>query len=180
MSNAPRTQQALQTRASQAVAFLQRVRPQGRTLQGELLAGKRERLPSGPEMERFMRYARAVDDPETVLADLEAGRLSREGVEVLRQVYPALYQRLVTRTMEALQDLDTQPPYQERLQLGMLLGVPTDPSLTPAFLATIQQTHAIASAQQPQQHRAAVTRTPDIAGSFASDTDRLVARRQAT
>jgi hypothetical protein len=180
MSNAPRTQQALQTRASQAVAFLQRVRPQGRTLQGELLAGKRERLPSGPEMERFMRYARAVDDPETVLADLEAGRLSREGVEVLRQVYPALYQRLVTRTMEALQDLDTQPPYQERLQLGMLLGVPTDPSLTPAFLATIQQTHAIASAQQPQQHRAAVTRAPDIAGSFASDTDRLVARRQAT
>lgn len=180
LSGAPRTQQALQTRAARAVAFLQRVRPSGRVPPGTLLAGRAERLPSTSEMERFLRYARAIDDPDTVLADLEAGRLSREGVEALREVYPALYQQITQRAIEALQELKTPPPYQERLQLGLLLGIPTDPSLTPAFLATIQQTHAIASAQQPQQQSAAVTRAPDIAGQLASDTDRLVARRSVT
>lgn len=179
LSDAPRTQQALQTRAARAVAFLQRVRPSGRVVPGQLLVN-RNRLPSATEMERFLRYARAVDDPETVLRDLEQGKLSREGIEALREVYPALYARITQRAVEALSELETPPPYQERLQLGILLGIPTDPSLTPAFLATIQQTHAAASAQQPQQQSAAVTRAPDLAGSLASDTDRLVARRSVT
>jgi hypothetical protein len=177
LADAPRVQQALQGRAVAAVGFLEARRPAGRALAGDLLAGRTPRPPSRPEMARFLRYARAVDDPESILRDFEQGRVTREGVEVLREVYPALYQQLVRTVMRELQAQKAPPPYQARIQLGALLGVATDPSLTPEFLATVQATHAAAEAAQPQESSAAQGQAPDLAGAAASQMDSLVARR---
>ncbi len=171
---APRIQRAVQDRASQADAYLRGVRPRGMTTRGTLVVRPREHVPSRHEIDRFMRSAQAVDDPQSVIDGLAHGELTREGVDALRAVYPALYQRLVRQVVDDLARGDVDPSYQTRIQLGMLLGVPTDPSLAPESIAMLQMTHALAS---PTPQATATQRVPDIASAYASDTDRIAARR---
>jgi hypothetical protein len=171
---APRVMAAVQTRAANADAFLRARRPRS-TLAGSLLpsARGRDRQPPRAEIDRFMRYARAVDDPASVIDDLREGRLSREGVEALREVYPALYQRVAAAVTAELARKGSEPSYQDRIQLGLLLGVPTYPSLTPESIALLQSL----SPQPPQTRAAPSGSAPDIAGAYASESDRVSARR---
>lgn len=171
---APRVMAAVQARATQADAYLRSVRPRGMVAAGTLVVRPREHVPSRAEIDRFMRSAHAVDDPQSVIDGLAHGHITREGVEALRAVYPALYQRVAMQIMAELARDDANPTYQTRLQLGMLLGVPTSPDMTPAAISMLQLTHALTA---PAQQDTATQRAPDIASAFASDTDRIAARR---
>lgn len=99
-------------------------------------------VPSRPELEKFARYMRTVDDPLSVLDDLNDGRLSKEQVEALRVVYPAVYADLEKRIVEKLTDSTERVPYLKRVQLGLLLGIPTDKSLQPHRVAMSQAIYA--------------------------------------
>lgn len=169
---APRLHGVVASRAARAVSFLQGVRPRGAAA-GMFPAARRD-APSRTEQERFMRYARAVDDPSSVLDDLADGRATREGIEALRAVYPSLYQRMVRAVMEELAQSDEQPSYQHRLQLGLLMGAPVDPTMRPEFLSMLQSALVQEASPQPQ---ATQGRAPDLSGQLASDSDRLTARR---
>lgn len=171
---APRTQSAIASTAARAVTYLQAQRPRGRVLAGDLR--HEQRPPSTEEMDRFLRVARAVDDPASVLDDLRARRLTPDAVRALREVYPALYRRMVTTVMQELANTENHPSYQDRLQLGILLGIPTDPALTPQSLAILQQAHEMASAQQPPPP--ARGQRMELAGRYASASDRTEQRRQ--
>jgi len=131
--------------------------------------------PSDTEMSKFLRYARAVDDPLSILDDMEGGRLTREGVEVLKEVYPRLYQDVVKKVTERLADEKEPLPYEARLQIGTLLGVPTDPSLLPENIASFQETYAVTA--QPQQAAARPqTPAPELASSLQTDAQRIAQR----
>jgi hypothetical protein len=174
--DAPRVQQAMQASTARALSYLQRVRPRGRALAGELRP-RTDSLPSRDEMERFVRIARAVEDPLSVLRDLESRTLTPEAVSAIREVYPALHARIVAQATEAIANAEREPSYQDRIQLGLLLGIPTDPSLTPEMLATIQAAHAAAFAPQPNSAAPTQQKAPDLAGALASGTQQLEARR---
>ncbi len=168
---APRLHGAVASRAARAVSFLQGVRPRGVT--SGLVPQARQAVPSRTEMDRFMRYARAVDDPATVLSDLEHGTATRESIEALRAVYPSLYQRLVRQVMEQVARNEGNPSYQHRLQLGLLMGAPVDPTMRPEFMSMLQSS----SVPVPPQQAAAQGAAPDLAGQLTSDSDRFAARR---
>lgn len=169
---APRLHGVVAARAARAVSFLQGVRPRG-TATG-MFPGVRQHAPSHAEMDRFMRYANAVDRPESVVSDLQHGRATREAIEALRAVYPSLYQRLVREVTQQLASDEGEPPsYQHRLQLGLLLGAPVDPTMTPAFVSMLQ---SASTPQAPQQQRAAQGKAPDLSGQLASESDRLAGR----
>lgn len=97
---------------------------------------------SQDEKARFMRYARAVNDPVTVVEDLRAGKITREGVEAVRVVYPQLYAQIQQAAVSRLADLKRPISYAQRVQLSILLGVPGDPSLQPKALSALQSTYA--------------------------------------
>lgn len=99
-------------------------------------------VPSRPELEKFARYMRTVDDPLSVLDDMNDGRLTKEQVEALRVVYPAVYADLEKRVVEKLTDSTERVPYLKRVQLGLLLGIPTDKSLQPERIAMTQAIYA--------------------------------------
>lgn len=175
---APNVQRVVQARSARAVAYLQSVRPRSRVMPGQLRVDPRQALPSRPEMDRFLRIARAVDNPASVLDDIRSRRITPEAIAAIREVYPSLYRQIVRAVASELSNADREPSYQDRLQLGTLLGVPTDPSLDPSTLATLQQAHtALASAGQAAQPRAAGGRAPDLAGMATSGADRVEARR---
>lgn len=177
LEDLPRVRQALQLSHVRGTMFLQGVRPRARVLPGTLVPD-RHADPSRAEVERFMRYARAVDEPSTILDDMRDGHLTREAAEAMRVVYPALHAMIVRRVQQELSD-GSNPSYANRIQLGILLGTVTDPSLTPAFLATVQGAHSTYGVSQPQRQSAARTpsSSPNTARQVASDSDRLVARR---
>jgi len=134
---------------------------------------------SDAEMQRFIRYVRAVEDPNTVLDDIEGGRLSREAVEALKIVYPSLYGQVQRNVSEALSSTKRPLRYEARLQLGILLGIPTDASLEPRRFGTLQASY---SQQQPQgaatgePPRNAPTKAPELSGALQTDMQRIAAR----
>lgn len=107
--------------------------------------------PSRSEMLKFARYVRAVNDPMTVLEDLAAGQLSREGVEVLRTLYPSMYQAVQAQMLDHLSELRQGLKYEQRTQLTLLLGVPIDPSNRPEVLRSIQAMYQTQTQQKQQQ-----------------------------
>jgi hypothetical protein len=136
---APGLAQAVQARVQAASDFLAGKLPkvaQRASLQPHL---ERERLPSFDEMERYLRYERAVSDPLSVLEDARKGRLKREGVEALREVYPTIYQGLRSQVAAAVAEKGSKLSYQQELQLGLLFpDLPTHPSLEPRAIAAYQ------------------------------------------
>ena len=182
--HAPQVQAALQQTAVRATQYLvSQMPPAQRSASARLRPDARERPPSRPEMDRFLRRVRAVEDPMSMLDDLQAGRLRRAAVESVQAVYPELYQRIVAEVMRQSAEATAEPTYAQRVALGTLLGAPTDPTLRPEFVAGIQQLHAavgtsdpIGQAQaggmaQPQQRQA-----PDLAGQLGTETQRIAAR----
>ena len=136
----------------------------------------RQHAPSHSEMDRFMRYAGAVDRPESVIDDLRHGRASREAIEALRAVYPSLYQRLVREVTQQLASDEGAPPsYQHRLQLGLLMGAPVDPTMTPSFMAMLNAGMGPAVAAQATQ-ASAHAKSPDLAPQMSTEADRLANR----
>jgi hypothetical protein len=171
--DAPRVQQSMQTAGVRALEHLAMTRPLGQTLPGQLVSSRSE--PALADVRRWAARIRVVEDPLSVLADLERGSLTPEAVETLRTVYPAIYAQIGQRVMEVLAESGTSASYQERLRLGTLLGIPTDPSLSPEILAILQTPTTAPAPTQTSQ--APTHRAPDLAGSMASETQRLEARR---
>lgn len=145
---APRTQAVLAQRAATAATFLASKIPAADSqLEGQLQPQLVRPLVPPSDRARFMRFARAVDDPMTVLDDLARGAMSLEGVETMKTVYPALYERVATEVGERVAEARTDVPYARRVQLGMLLDTATDPTMVPSYLQTVAMVTAAGDAQ---------------------------------
>jgi hypothetical protein len=98
----------------------------------------REYQPSSMEIAKFERYMQAVEHPLSVFDDMERGTLTREHVEALKAVYPAMYEQLRQEIIDKVTTEDEKIPYNKKVQLGILLDVPTDLSLEPTNIAGLQ------------------------------------------
>lgn len=179
-SDAPRTQAAMQRTAMRAADYVRAQIP-FRSQRAHLVPGRTgQTRPSQQEMASFLRTVRAVEDPLVLLSELEAGRLSRESVDAVRAVYPQIYARLVEQVQASLAEQaqeGRQVPYRDRLQLGLLLGAPTDPSLRPESIARVQSMYAAQAAASAQPPRSAASKqAPDMASGLMTDTQRLEQR----
>lgn len=141
-AHAPNTVKAVAERTQAATDFMASKLPSGHLDPNSLTPHLERPRVSDAEMTRFMRYADAVDNPLSVVADLKDGRISREGVEVLQKVYPKMYQQVRESIQSGLAGLKKPLPYNETVQLGVLLNMPTHRTLTPTFLADAQATFA--------------------------------------
>lgn len=139
--------------------------------------------PSSLELAKFERYLQVVDSPLSVLQEMKQGTLTREHVEALRVVYPNLYSRIQQQVLQELQSADENTiPYSKKVQVGLLLNIPTDGSLLGKSIAYLQsnftkneqQEQAAGSAVQPTQKGASDL---DSSSRTASDTQAFLERR---
>lgn len=96
---------------------------------------------SDAEISQFMRFSHAIDDPLVVLREAKSGTLTRDHVDAVKAVYPKLYDQMRVEVMRSLVQTESELPYAKRIQLGILLDLPTDKTLAPDFLREIQATY---------------------------------------
>lgn len=139
--HAPRLVEGLAQHAEDAVAFLHSKAP----------VAYNAPFASGPgvvnpvDQAKWERYVEGVLHPITTLEMAAASRLSVEHVEALRTVYPHTYQQIRSALLEEMARAEAEGrriPLKRRLQLGLLLDVPTDFSLTDKGYAALQLVHA--------------------------------------
>lgn len=94
--------------------------------------------PSPMQMAKFARYVAAAEDPAGIVERLNDGSLTPEDAEVLKGVYPEMFAALQAELVARLPQLQKELPYQRRLMLSILTGVPVDPSMQPAVLRQLQ------------------------------------------
>lgn len=132
--------------------------------------------PNRADLEKWSRRLEVIDDPVgTVTAALRDNTLMREHVEALREVYPQTYTDLRARIWTELSESKERLPYQQRIRLGVLFGLPTDKSLRPENIARSQAIYAQTpvdslAAQQPSQSGGALTQ---ISNAFSTQTQNI-------
>lgn len=105
------------------------------------------RFPSDLDMAEFNRYARAVNNPLTIIEDLKHGQLTSEAVEVLQNVYPSLYSQIRDQVVDLVHE-NPNMSYQDRLQISTLLGVPVDDYTDGRFLLEMQNNYKVENEQE--------------------------------
>lgn len=114
---------------------------------------KRTPQPSDFQLAKFERYLEAVENPLSAVDDLNTGTLTREAAEALQAVYPKIFSQIQEKTVNELQAQKDPVPYNKRVQLGILLDIPTDPSLQPENIAGLQENLALIAEQNAPASR---------------------------
>lgn len=134
---APQTAAYMNDHAARALTFIEKKLPKDLT---EMLGPKfmqEEFMPSTMEIAEFERYMQVIDNPLSVLEELEDGTLTQEHVEALKEVYPNLYARIRAGVMDEIRN-EQKMAYDKKVQLGLLLDIETDQSMIPENLLALQ------------------------------------------
>lgn len=115
-------QAALANTAMAGTQYLQSKAPKN-PFSMNLFKGKVKWRPSDKELSTFNRYIRAVNDPYSILVDLNDGVLTNESVDAVKTVYPDIYKKITDEVMNQLNQ-EQELPYTKQLQLSILLGQP--------------------------------------------------------
>ncbi len=145
--HAPELAQSVIDTQMRAISFLDEKAPKNDAAQFTLNPFVQSWQPSDGEISKWKRYAAAVQDPLSVLDELEHGTVSAEAVEAVQAVYPALFEDLKMQLMTKVGELKTTVPYRDRVQLSLLFDVALDPSLDPSFVNTVQNGYGQAASQ---------------------------------
>lgn len=129
--------------------------------------------PDPVELAKFSRYSRAVDDPVSVIDDLNAGRVNPEGLEAVRSVYPSLFADIQGRIVDKLADLKEPLPYNKSVELSLFLGIPGHTSLEPQSIARLQSLYLPSAPQDPDKAPIAPQRKVTIASQLKSKSDQI-------
>lgn len=94
--------------------------------------------PSDQEVALFERKVHAINNPLSILDDLNKGTLRRESVEAVKTIYPKLFSQIQNKITDHLMKNPTQVPYSSRLKLSMLMELPLGDELLPQNIQYLQ------------------------------------------
>lgn len=160
-SVAPRMSMAVTSTTKRAADFLAAKQPAPNRRASDVFAHlDKEPRVSETEMAKYLRYTKAVEDPLSVVKGFADGTVTREGAEVLREVYPNLFAEVDREITEQVVNRKEPLSYESTLRLSMLLDRPLHPSMEPKYIARAQMVHAAnRRPRQPPTERPA----PDLA-----------------
>lgn len=179
------TARAVEASALKAAKWLQSKVPQA--VGGDPLRGGAGGVVPPSEQDKFLRYARAVNDPLSVVEDASNGKLTPEAAEAIRACYPLLAGEIAGQILGKLAT-KTGPDgltYNNAIHIGALLGTPTHELLKPQSIATLQATFGEQTGQagQTMSDRASVPspapsamKPANIASEVESKAQRIAQR----
>ncbi len=136
----PEIANAVQQRQIQAAAFLASKVP---------VQADRDPLDPHPapkmtdaQAAEFARYAWYADKPTRFFAEVAHGKLTPEGAETARELMPQAFAQLQTQMADAIATnmaKGVNIPFQQRQQIGSVLGFAAVPSQRPDHAATLQR-----------------------------------------
>jgi len=177
--NAPNVSAAMTITASRQMQFLASQIPPS---VNRPAIGVHEKQPraSVSDMTRFMHIYDAVTDPQQVLKNLAAGKVNTHEVFALKNMSPKVYEQLQQQALIEVTrgEANAKPlTHEQRLKLGVVLDVATDPSLEPGTLKRLQQ--SIVSTQGKKENapdKGSPSRPVHLQMAEPSGLDRLDSR----
>lgn len=139
VTNAPQLKLAIGLRLQNGLQYLQANIPQDPLAGTTIFPTKSRWEPSDGERSRFLRKVDAVNDPLIVVKRVGEGIATIDEIKAIQTVHPDVYKQLQESVINAIMTSGDQIPYSRRVQLGTLFNVPTDYSMTPEFIASMQQ-----------------------------------------
>lgn len=165
MAGAPKISSALAQNAIRGVTYLAARLPP--TTAKPTLGGPDQPVrQSAEQMQAFVDAYDAVKDPHAALAQMSRGRVKREYATALKNTSPELFQELQRKTLEEVmrrQESGKPLSLNERLRLGIVLDIPTDPALEPSMMKALQSTISSATPEstgRPAPRRPSGTSQP--------------------
>lgn len=165
------------------------IQPQGKST----LMGRTPGL-SDFELQKFAQQLRIAQDPLTVVDLLTAGELTLADVQALQGMWPELYEQWHVALITQLSELEdpSAVDYSTRIQLGILFGIPVDPSMQFDQILKAQEANAMITLggqsdgqqQGPTNGPALMseglqTRSAESIMQGATDSERTAQRRTA-
>ncbi len=174
-THAPDTAGFIEAKALTGLSFLAAKLPKRASAAGSITLFKDDYVPSTMELAKYERYVKAVERPLDTIKELERGTLTREHVEALKAVYPNIYKQLQLEAVDKIQKNPEKITYNKRIQLGILLDLPTDTSLIPenvmALQANFQTEPSQGVGQGPPNQQVPVSRADKL--DFASRAENI-------
>ncbi len=105
------------------------------------------------DIAKFARYWSAVNDPISVLHDMQLGLMTNEQVESIKTVYPELWSDISERLLDRAAKADAKGeriPSQLRSQIGRFVGFATEPAFKQSVLDTLERAKGERDQQQQQ------------------------------
>jgi hypothetical protein len=152
---APYTALHLAPKMVNAAQFLMSKAPYDPGAEKSLNPLLRKWKPSDAVLSKFERYVRAVNDPVGVIERFGDGIVDREGVEVLANVYPEIYEDFREKVLAKVSEQPEQLSYKKRLELRNILDLSVDPSTSPQSVKFLQATFAQEDGDIAQQQGSA-------------------------
>ena len=171
--------QAAEQMELRKIAYLNQIAPQ-LPLPGPL--DRKQPVPSVPDAMRLGRVLAVADDPVATLEQVESRTITPDAAAALQNLYPNIFGELQQRLIQQSAKVDTAIPFDQRLRMGLLFGVPLDRLAEPETIAALH-TSAPGSnspAANPTQNQPP---TPSVAGPvkladlYETASDRRAARR---
>lgn len=134
----PRLADQIETIAARRLEFLANELPRKPELNVLATGGKDRWQPSDFAMRRWARLVAASEDAAGIAERLAAGTVTSEDAKVMREVYTEQLADLQRSIIEQLPALRQQLPYQRRVALSILTGMPVDPAMSPRILRVLQ------------------------------------------
>lgn len=138
---APKIANSMSQTAVIATKYLHDNAPKNPFAQYPMSPAFKKWTPSDADLSRFERHMTAVDNPMSVIKDLKSGFISSDAVSAIKAVYPTLYGQISSVLLDHLTDLKDTLPYEKRMQLSTMFGVPIDKESDPSFVAFMQNVH---------------------------------------
>lgn len=125
----PETGAAMKMKFSEGLSFIASKLP--KVPSDPLMGVQKDYQFSDEQISKFYRYLEAWLDPMSVLDNMQAGTATREHFETLEKVYPRIRAEILGEVQNYLIENDKEVPYQARIHLSQLTGLPLDRTLQP-------------------------------------------------
>lgn len=140
---APKTANEVRLTAIRALDYLAREAPRPSVPMGLIALDARKARYSDQQLSDWEAKRRAALDPESVVRDLQKGKLNRDAIKAVEFVSPKLFAKMQELAQEQIMELAAKGkldamPYQQKAAISTLLKVPADQTWTPDFIQMIQ------------------------------------------
>jgi polyhydroxyalkanoate synthesis regulator phasin len=139
--------------AKRAILYLAQEAPQASVSMTLIASHKPEARYSPQALRDWETKKRAAFHPETVVQDMQRGKLNREAIKTIEFVSPRLYAEMQSSAQDYIEKLAAKGlldnmPRQQQAVLASLLKVPADRTWQPDFVAWMQAAKAMSAAPQ--------------------------------
>jgi len=153
---APKIADEVRLTAIRAIDYLAREAPNPSVSLGLLGTHKAKVRYSDQQISTWETKRRAALDPESVVRDMQRGKLNREAIQAVETVSPKLFAMIQEQARDHLAKLEAEGkldnmPYQQKAVIASLLHIPADRTWRPDFIAMMQAAKMQAAPQAPTQ-----------------------------